>query len=79
MTRDDYDEYDFIICMDSENVRNVQRLSEGDPEEKIYKLLTFAGSGMDVADPWYTGDFEATFRDVYAGCKGILDELMPRS
>ena len=79
MTRDDYDEYDFIICMDSENVRNVQRLSDGDPDEKIYKLLTFAGSEMDVADPWYTGDFEATFRDVYAGCKGILDELMPRS
>ena len=76
MTRDDYDNYDYIICMDSENVRNVQRLSEGDPEEKIYKLLTFAGSGMDVADPWYTGDFEATFRDVYAGCKGILEELL---
>jgi protein-tyrosine phosphatase len=58
--------------MDEENVRNVQRLSDGDPDEKIYKLLAFAGSTMDVADPWYTGDFEATYRDVLAGCRGIL-------
>lgn len=75
MTKDDYEYYDYIICMDTENVRNVQRLSEGDPDEKIYKLLTFAGSGMDVADPWYTGDFDATFRDVFAGCAGILENV----
>jgi protein-tyrosine phosphatase len=66
MTRDDYEKYDYVICMDEENVRNVQRLSEGDPDEKIYKLLAFAGSTMDVADPWYTGDFEATYRGVHA-------------
>lgn len=75
MTLDDYEKYDYIICMDTENVRNVQRLSGGDPDEKVYKLLTFAGSGMDVADPWYTGDFDATYRDVLAGCKGILENL----
>lgn len=75
MTKDDYEYYDYIICMDTENVRNAQRLSEGDPDEKIYKLLTFAGSGMDVADPWYTGDFDATFRDVMAGCAGILENM----
>jgi protein-tyrosine phosphatase len=75
MTRDDYEKYDYVICMDEENVRNVQRLSDGDPDEKIYKLLAFAGSTMDVADPWYTGDFEATYRDVLAGCRGILETL----
>ena len=75
MTKDDYDDYDYLIGMDSENIRNMNRISGGDPDEKIYKLLTFAGSGMDVADPWYTGDFEATYRDVMAGCKGLLECL----
>ena len=75
MTLDDYNNYDYLIGMDTENIRNMNRISGGDPDEKIYKLLTFAGSGMDVADPWYTGDFEATFRDVMAGCKGLLECL----
>ena len=65
----------YLIGMDTENIRNMQRISGGDPDEKIYKLLTFAGSGLDVADPWYTGDFEATYRDVLAGCKGLLECL----
>ena len=81
MTLNDYEEYDYLIGMDTENIRNMQRISGGDPDEKIYKLLTFAGSGLDVADPWYTGDFEATYRDVLAGCKGLLEclkeELQP--
>lgn len=81
MTLNDYEEYDYLIGMDMENIRNMQRISGGDPDEKIYKLLTFAGSGLDVADPWYTGDFEATYRDVLAGCKGLLEclkeELQP--
>lgn len=75
MTLNDYEEYDYLIGMDTENIRNMQRISDGDPDEKIYKLLTFAGSGLDVADPWYTGDFEATYRDVLAGCKGLLECL----
>ena len=53
----------------------MQRISGGDPDEKIYKLLTFAGNGLDVADPWYTGDFEATYRDVVEGCNGFLAYL----
>ena len=48
----------------------------GDPDEKVYKLMTFAGSGSDVADPWYTGDFEATYKDVRKGCEGLLKVLM---
>jgi|GEM_PF-3146672 protein-tyrosine phosphatase len=75
MTLNDYEEYDYLIGMDTENIRNMQRISGGDPDEKIYKLLTFTGSGMDVADPWYTGDFEATYRDVKAGCEGLLSVL----
>jgi protein-tyrosine phosphatase len=62
--------------MDTENIRNMQRLSGGDPDEKVYKLMTFAGSGSDVADPWYTGDFEATYKDVRKGCEGLLKVLM---
>ena len=75
MTKQDYADYDYLIGMDSANIRNMNRIAGGDPEGKIYKLLTFAGSDRDVADPWYTGDFDATYRDVMAGCKGLLDEL----
>ncbi|MDD6796982.1 MAG: low molecular weight phosphotyrosine protein phosphatase [Clostridia bacterium] len=76
MTLNDYDEYDFLIGMDEANIRNMQRMSGGDPDEKIYKLMTFAGSCSDVADPWYTGDFDATYTDVRAGCEGLLKTLM---
>ena len=76
MTLNDYEEYDYLIGMDTENIRNMQRLSGGDPDEKVYKLMTFADSGSDVADPWYTGDFEATYKDVRKGCGGLLKVLM---
>ena len=75
MTKSDYVEYDYLIGMDTANIRNINRIAGGDPEGKIYKLLTFADSGRDVADPWYTGDFEATYRDVLAGCEGLLKYL----
>ena len=78
MTQGDYDYYDYLIGMDSANIRNMTRIVGGDPEGKIYKLLTFAGSGRDVADPWYTGDFDATYRDVTAGCEGLLEEIMKK-
>ena len=76
MTARDYEEYDYLIGMDTANIRNMQRISGGDPDGKIYKLLTFAGSGRDVADPWYTGDFDATYKDVYEGCSAFLEQLM---
>ena len=75
MTAKDYEYYDYLIGMDTANIRNMQRIAGGDPDGKIYKMLTFAGSGADVADPWYTGDFEATYQDVAAGCKGLLEQL----
>lgn len=75
MTREDYEYYDYLIGMDTANIRNMNRIAGGDPDSKIYKLLTFAGSGRDVADPWYTGDFDATYEDVMAGCEGFLKHL----
>ena len=75
ITKDDYDEFDLIIGMDTANIRNMNRIAGGDPDGKIYKLLNFAGSGRDVADPWYTGDFDATYEDVVAGCEGFLRHL----
>ena len=72
MTKEDYRKYDYLIGMDTANIRNMNRIVGSDPEGKIYKLLSFAGSGGDVADPWYTGDFDATYRDVLAGCEGLI-------
>ena len=72
MTRADYDRFDLLIGMDRSNLRTMQRICGGDPEGKIFRLLDFTGQAGDVADPWYTGDFEATYRDIKAGCEGLL-------
>ena len=76
MTKMDYENYDYLVGMDTANIRNMQRIAGGDPDGKIYKLLSFAGSGRDVADPWYTGDFDATYNDVISGCNAFLDYLI---
>ena len=75
MTRDDYFSYDYLIGMDTANIRNMNRIAGGDPDDKIYKLLSFAGIERDVADPWYTGDFDATYEDVVTGCEAFLNML----
>ena len=75
MRVEDYSNFDYLIGMDSVNISNMIRIAGGDPDGKIYKLLTFAGKDRDVADPWYTGDFEATYRDVDEGCKALLKKL----
>ena len=76
MTRADYDHYDLIICMDHANVRNVQRITGGDPKHKLRLLLDDSDRpGEEVADPWYTGDFDATWRDVTEGRKGLLRQF----
>lgn len=81
MTHADYTYYDYLIGMDSANIRNMTRIAGGsDVEGKIYKMLSFAdyekthrlSEARDVADPWYTGDFDLTFEDVMLGCKGLL-------
>ena len=71
----DYEEYDLLIGMDSANLRNMHRICGGDPQGKISLLLDHTGHPGDVADPWYTGDFEATWRDVQAGCRALLAKL----
>ena len=73
--KSDYDKFDYIIGMDSANIRNMQMIYGGDPENKIYKMLDFTERTGDVADPWYTGRFDATWRDVYEGCMGFLDKI----
>lgn len=76
LTRADYGAYDLLIGMDQANLRNMRRICGGDPEGKIHLLLEYADrSGQEVADPWYTGDFEATWQDVLAGCQGLLASL----
>ena len=72
MTKKDYEEYDYLIGMDQWNIRNMLRITGGDPDNKIKMLLDFTNRPGEVADPWYSGDFEATYRDVLEGCEGIL-------
>ena len=76
MTKADYEYYDYLIGMDTANIRNMTRIADGDTDGKIYKLLTFIGSGRDVADPWYTGDFDATYEDVDAGCRALIEYIL---
>ena len=75
MTRRDYELFDLLIGMDSWNIRNMKAICGGDPEGKIHQLLDFTNRPGDVADPWYTGDFEATWRDVLEGCQCLLAQL----
>ena len=75
ITADDYTYYDLIIGMDHANMRNMKRFWNGDPANKLYMLLDFTGKPGEVADPWYSGDFESTWRDVLDGCSCLLTFL----
>lgn len=75
ITWKDYINSDYIIGMDTWNMRNLNRMLKGDPEGKLYKFLTFAGSDRDIADPWYTGDFDTTYDDIVEGCVSFLEYL----
>lgn len=74
LTKQDYEIYDYIIPMDSWNVRNINRIIGADSLGKVKKLLDFSEGG-DIADPWYTGNFDDTYRDVVSGCRGLLKHL----
>ena len=75
MIKYDYGYYDWIVCMDHANLRNASRITGGDPRNKIRLLLDFTDrAGQEVADPWYTGDFDATWRDVTEGCAALLEQ-----
>ena len=71
----DYEQYDLLIGMDRANIRNMYRICGGDFSDKMHLLMDFTDRPGEVADPWYTGDFEATWRDVVAGCRGLLAQL----
>ena len=75
VTPDDYNEFDLLIIMDSENERHLKRRVGEDTEGKVHYLLEYAGLDRDVADPWYTGNFEETWSDVTLGCRSLLDSL----
>lgn len=76
MTRSDYHRFDLLIGMDSWNIRNMTRICGSDPEGKIRMLMDFTCRPGDVADPWYTGDFEATWQDVLLGCQCLLQQFI---
>lgn len=75
LTRKDYKTYDYILGMDSMNIRDIHRIVGNDPEHKIHKLLDFTDSPRDIADPWYTGNFDQTYEDIVEGCTCFLSYL----
>ena len=75
LSRRDYDDFDYFIGMDTWNIKNMNRILAGDPEGKVYKLLSFAGVERDISDPWYTGNFRRTWEDIVEGCEAILEEF----
>ena len=75
LTKQDYDEYDLLIVMDSANLRNMHRICGDDPDGKLRLLMDYTDRPGDVADPWYTDNFEATWQDVLAGCQRLFKEL----
>ncbi len=76
LTREDYARYDFLIGMDSQNIRNMLRILESDHAHKVHRLLDFAACPRDIADPWYTGDFALTFADITEGCNALLAHIL---
>lgn len=75
LTRADYDRYDYLIGMDEANRRNITRMVGGDPEGKVSLLLDWTDRPGEVADPWYTGNFDATWQDVTRGCRALLEQI----
>ena len=76
LTKTDYAQYDLLIGMDRANIRNMNRICGGNPDGKIKLLLSYTDRPGDVADPWYTGDFDATWRDVMESCQGLLKSIL---
>ena len=75
ITLEDYKRYDFIIGMEESNIRNIKRIVGEDVDKKISKLLDYSNNPRDIADPWYTGNFEITYNDIVEGCNGFIKYL----
>ena len=78
ITSDDYQKFDYLIGMDDENIFNMRRRWNNDPENKIFLLLEFAGKTREITDPWYTGNFENTYSDIVEGCNGLMKKILKR-
>ncbi len=76
LRREDYGRWDYLVGMDGANLRNMNRICGGDPQGKLSLLMDYTGHPRDVADPWYTGDFDCTWEDVNAGCRGLLNHIL---
>ncbi len=79
MSKEDYNNYDYLIGMDTMNIRNIMRIIGNDPDGKVYRLLDFSEHPRDIADPWYTGDFEQTYADIVEGCQALLNEIKSKN
>lgn len=75
MTKEDYEKYDFIIGMEESNIRNIKKIIGIDTKNKVYRLLDFSKRPRDIADPWYTGNFDITYDDIYEGCNSLLSYI----
>ncbi len=75
VVRADYDRFDRIVCMDQSNLRLLRRIIPDDPQGKIHLMMSYTGVSRDVADPWYTGDFEEAFQDILEGCEAMLSNI----
>lgn len=75
VTKEDYENFDLIVIMDGENERHLKRIAGPDKKNKVKYLMSFAGQNRDVADPWYTGNFDETWRDISEGCAALLESL----
>ncbi|MCH5210808.1 MAG: low molecular weight phosphotyrosine protein phosphatase [Oscillospiraceae bacterium] len=76
LKRSDYEKYDYILGMDGYNMRNIRRMLPEDTGNKIHRLLDFSKNPRDIADPWYTGDFDTTYDDIYEGCEALLEKIL---
>lgn len=75
LRKSDYDKYDYLIGMDSMNIRNIMRIIGNDSDNKVYKLRDFTNNHGDIADPWYSGDFDTTYEQVLEGCQKLLESI----
>ncbi len=76
LKKSDYDKYDYIIGMDSWNMRNMKRMLPEDKDNKLHLLLDFSANPRDIADPWYTGDFDTTYDDILEGCTALMNKIL---
>ena len=76
LKRQDYQKYDYILAMDKANVKNIQRIVGEDSQNKVHLLLSYAEKNRDIADPWYTGDFDKTYDDIVEGCNAFLNKII---